>query len=245
MINFLLETGMAPFTGALMLVAGLLIVELVMSLIGGSLMGDADGADGLDGADADAAVEFDADGLDAAEIDAGDIDGADLDAEGGDAIEGPATGGGIAAWLGFGRVPFILWLAGLLTAFGLVGYGIQAAASSALGTLMPWWGAAALAALPALRLGGWFADTLGRMIPKTETTAVRLRSLGDRRGVIAQGTARRGMPAQARVKDGHGNMHYVRVEPADEGVEIPEGTEVLIRGGREPVLKAIPIDDIN
>ncbi len=249
MINFLLDTGMAPFTGALMLVAGLLVVELVMSLVGGSLLGDGDAADGLDGADADMGMEFDADGVDAAEFDAGDIDGAELDGaeldpEGGDAIEGPAGGGGIAAWLGFGQVPFILWLAGLLTAFGLVGYGIQVVASSALGTLLPWWAATALAALPALRLGGWFARTLGRMVPKTETTAINRRSLGDRRGIISQGTAKRGMPAQARVRDGHGNLHYVRVEPVDDGVEIPQGTEVLIRGGRGSVLKAIPIDDI-
>lgn len=244
MIEFLLDTGMAPFTGALMLVAGLLIVELVMSLVGGSLMGDADAADGLDSADVDAGMEFDADGVDATELDAGDIDGAEFDPEGGDAMEGPAGGGGIAAWLGFGQVPFILWLAGLLTAFGLVGYAIQVVASSALGTLLPWWGAAGLAALPALRLGGWFARTLGRLVPKTETTAINRRSLGDRRGVIAQGTAKRGSPAQARVRDGHGNLHYVRVEPVDDGVEIPQGTEVLIRGGRDAVLLAIPIDDI-
>lgn len=254
MINFLLDTGMAPFTGALMLVAGLLVVELVMSLVGGSLLGDGDAADGIDSADADMGMEFDADGVDAAEFDPGDIDGAELDGaeldgaeldpEGGDAMEGPAGGGGIAAWLGFGQVPFILWLAGLLTAFGLVGYILQFASTSFLGTQLPWWGATALAALPALRLGGWFARTLGRIVPKTETTAINRRSLGDRRGIISQGTAKRGMPAQARVRDGHGNLHYVRVEPVDDGVEIPQGTEVLIRGGRGAVLKAIPIDDI-
>lgn len=62
--------------------------------------------------------------------------------------------------------------------------------------------------------------------------------------MIAQGTARRGNPAQARIRDGHGNFHYVRVEPVDDGASYPQGTEVLIRDGRGPVLLALAIDDL-
>ena len=73
-----------------------------------------------------------------------------------------------------------------------------------------------LLALPlAILAGRWFARTLARLVPKTETSAINRRSLGGRRGVIAQGTAVRGRPAQARVRDGYGNTHYVRVEPVD------------------------------
>ena len=239
---------MLPFTGALMFVAGLLIIELIMSLMGASLMGDgagdtdfdldagADGFDAADGLDA-------ADGMDAADI--ADLDGveglegADIDAAG-----TASAPGGVAAWLGFGEVPFVLWLAGSLTAFGLVGYGVQSAASGLMGGLLPWALAAPIAVIPALWLGRWFARTLGRLVPKTESSAIARRSLGDRRGIIAQGTARRGSPAQARVRDGYGNWHYVRVEPVDDGVEIPRGTVVLVRGGRGPILGAIPLEDI-
>ena len=157
---------------------------------------------------------------------------------------GPAAApSGIAGWLGFGEVPFIIWLAGILTAFGLTGYLLQVIAQAALGVLIHPILAAGIAILPGLRIGRSIARTLGRLVPKTETSAISRRSLGDRRGIITQGTARRGRPAQARVRDGHGNLHYVRVEPVDDGVEIPTGTEVLIRGGRGPVLGAIPIDD--
>ncbi len=110
------------------------------------------------------------------------------------------------------------------------------------GELISWPIASALVALPSLRLGAGIARLLGRLVPKTETTAISRRSLGDRRGVIIQGTARRGHPAQAKVRDGHGNLHYVRVEPIDDQVEITTGTEVMIRGGRGPVLFAFPID---
>jgi hypothetical protein len=235
-LDFLLDPNMAPFTGALALVAGLLVIELLASLVGGSLM--AGGSDGPD-------LDLGADGIDGADaLDGVDIDGPDIDGPEIEGLEGaPAGAGGIAAWLGFGQVPFILWLAGLLTAFGLIGYGVQVASTTAFGGLIPWWGATAIAAVPSLWVGGVFARTLGRLIPKTESSAISRRSLGDRRAVIAQGTARRGNPAQARVRDLYGNLHYVRVEPVDDDTELPRGTEVILMDGRGPVLFAIPIDE--
>ena len=111
--SFLLDSGMLPFTGALMFVAGLLIIELIMSLMGASLMGDGAGDTDFDldaGADGfDAADSLDAaDGMDAADI--ADLDGVE-GLEGTD-IDAAGTAGapsGIAAWLGFGEVPFVLW----------------------------------------------------------------------------------------------------------------------------------------
>ena len=257
-IEFLLAPGMAPFTGAFALVAGLVVIELVMMALGASLMGD--GADADLGLDADAGVDLDGFEVDALGAGGLDIDGPDVD---GPDIDGPDLGGadaaslhtdapdyspevaaptGIAGWLGFGEAPFILWLAGILTAFGLVGYVLQVVLNAAFGILLNPFLAAAAALIPGLWIGRGVARALGRMIPKTETTAISLRSLGDRRGIVVQGTARRGHPAQARIRDGHGNLHYVRVEPVDDGVEIPAGTEVMIRSARGPVLGAIPID---
>ena len=225
---------------ALTLVAGLLLLEVIMSLLGLSIMGDGADAD----FDADLGADFDAD-LDA-DFDADfevDLDGAsELDAEI-DAPDGPAGASGLSSWLGFGEVPVILWAAGMLTAFGISGYILQSASSAALGTLLPLFAAVPLALPPAVIAGRWFARTLARIVPKTETSAINRRSLGGRRGVIAQGTAIRGRPAQARVRDGYGNMHYVRVEPVDDGASYPQGTEVLIRDGRGPVLLALAIDD--
>ncbi len=225
-LSFLLDSGMAPFTFALALVAGLLLIEIVMMLMGASLMGD--------GADADLDADFDAD-LDA---DLGDMD---ADAE----VDGPdsPSAGGIASWLGFGEVPIILWLAGMLTAFGVVGYILQIVTMNVLGMTLPAVAAVAIAILPSLRIGRWVARVLGKAVPKTETTAISRRSLGGRLGIISQGTASRGRPAQARIRDGHGNLHYVRVEPVDDDARYPQGTEVMIRDGRGPILLALSIDD--
>jgi len=258
-LQFLLDPAMAPFTGAFALVAGLLVVEIVMSLLGASMMGgghdhdielDADIHVDIGGdihLDVDMDMDIDA-GLDA-DLDTGldaDFD-AEIDADFGadvpDGADAPHVPSGIAGWLGFGEVPFIIWLAGILTAFGLCGYVLQLAAGNIFGFLLPVWAAIAVAVVPGVWLGRGFARTLGRLIPKTETSAISRRSLGDRRGIVVQGTARRGHPAQARVRDAFGNLHYVRIEPVDDGVEIPRGTEVLIRGGRGPVLMAIPISE--
>ena len=237
-LTFLLDPGMTPFTMALALVAGLLVLEVVMSLIGLSLMGegpDADIGDADFDAGFDAEVGADLDG-------AAEIDGADLDPDAD--LSAADSSGGLSAWLGFGEVPFILWAAGMLTAFGTSGYLLQTGATAALGVTLPLAAAVPLCLPPTVMAGRWFARTLARIVPKTETTAINRRSLGGRRGVIAQGTARRGAPAQARVRDGHGNFHYVRVEPVDDGASYPQGTEVLIRDGRGPVLLALAIDDL-
>ena len=48
--------------------------------------------------------------------------------------------------------------------------------------------------------------------------------------MITQGTAARGKPAEAKIKDRHGNIHYVRVEPLDDDAVFPKGSDVrLIR----------------
>jgi hypothetical protein len=72
------------------------------------------------------------------------------------------------------------------------------------------------------------ANGISMIMPKTETSATQIRLLGGYRGVISQGTAIRGKPAEAKIKDRHGNIHYLRVEPfADEAV-YSQGSEVMI-----------------
>ena len=72
------------------------------------------------------------------------------------------------------------------------------------------------------------ARGLARIMPGDETTAVSLDSLVGRRGTITIGTARRGSPAQARVKDIHGQPHYVMVEPYDDAHALVEGDTVRL-----------------
>lgn len=219
MFDFLLEGAFVPFTFALALLLGLLVLELVLLMLGGSLM--ADGG------------EVDLDVGDAPDLDvdlAGDIDldaDFDLDAEV-DAPEAPAGGAGLLAALGFGTMPTMIWLASVLMGFGLSGVVLQTALQSLIGFAAPAW----LAAIPAAVVAIWFARRFGRVfariLPEVETESVSERALSRRRGVITQGTAARGRPAEVRVTDRFGNSHYLRAEPMREGVTLSQGAEVLV-----------------
>ena len=132
-------------------------------------------------------------------------------------------GGDLLGWLGVGRVPLLMLLVVFLALFGLAGLAIQQFAGP-----LPWWIAVPGAAAAALPLTGLGARGLARIMPGDETTAVSLDSLVGRRGTITIGTARRGSPAQARVADVHGQVHYVMVEPYDDDHSIGQGETVRL-----------------
>jgi len=142
-----------------------------------------------------------------------------------------------------GEVPFAIWLAGFLTAFGLVGYTLQGVLNGVLGAPLPALFASLIAFVPALAISARFARFIGKIMPKLETTAISSRSYGGRRGVITVGTARRGNPAQARLTDGYGNTHYTMVEPMNDDDAFPQGTEIATIRLSDGSLRAIRIDD--
>ncbi|MBY4891591.1 YqiJ family protein [Rhodobacteraceae bacterium N5(2021)] len=242
MLDTLLSGPFMPFTLSLALLFGLLALELVVLMLGGSLMGD--NAE-VDGPDLDGDLEFevevelealdldglDLDGLDGFDAEALDLEGMDFDTTG---IELAPEGASVTAapsplgWLGLGMMPTLIWLACLFMAFGVAGVALQAIAIAALGGPFP----ALLAAIPSALAAVWFTGRFGalfaRLIPKTESQSVSSRQLGRRKGTVTQGTARRGTPAEVRVTDRYGNTHYLRAEPLKDADTIPQGTEVLV-----------------
>lgn len=145
----------------------------------------------------------------------------DVDADAG-------AGGDLLAWLGVGRVPLLVVLVVFLACFGLAGLALQQVATAFAGAPLSPWIASAAALAAALPLTGFGARGLARIIPQDETTAVGLDELVGKRGAITIGTARRGSPAQLRVRDVHGQTHYVMVEPHDEAHPFAEGDTVLL-----------------
>jgi hypothetical protein len=230
MLDFLLSPPVVPFSLALGLLAGLLLLEIAALAIGATLLAkDAEKFDfdaeppALDAPDAPDLPELPAP-ADLAQMDMGAIDAADLDL-GPPPAPAPA---GLGAVLGLGRVPFLIWLAALLAGFGLSGYLLQSLAARLLGWPLPVW----LAVLPATAAGLWFARAYGRalarLIPGTESSVRSEAMLNRKRGVVSQGTARAGQPAEVRVADSFGNLHYIRAEPLDVREAIPQGAEVLV-----------------
>jgi len=226
-LDLLFSPNMQPFAISLGLVLGMVVLEMVLMLMGISILG------GDGDASLDAEPDFDVDaGLDAEPgIDA-DLDGAD-----------GASGVGALAWLGLGDAPFAIWFAGFLTAFGLIGYALQGVLNGVIGAPLPAL-IASLVALPfALAVTARLARFFGRLVPKFESTAISSRSFGGRRGVITVGTARRGHPAQARIKDGYGNTHYTMVEPLNDSDAFSQGTEIATVRLGDGSLRAISLED--
>lgn len=242
MFDMFLTAQYLPFTIALCLLFGLMLMELVFALLGGTLLGM--GAD-VDGPDIDVDVpdvgdlDIDFDGL--------DVDAAEIEVPSFEEVEAPdgaSAASGPASWLGFGKMPALIWLGSVLMAFGVAGVVLQSLAGSLFGTPL----AAGLVSIPAGAFALWFTRGFGtmfaRLIPKTETESVSERHLGRRTGVVTQGTAARGRPAEVRVTDRFGNTHYLRAEPLNDKTTIAQGTEVLVlRHRHEGGYLLVPLTD--
>lgn len=217
MYDLLTSPGAVPFSIALAVVIGLFLLEIMSALLGGSILGV-----GTDAPDIDADLDFDY----SADLDAG------ADVTGGlDSVDAPETGassGGVFTWIGARDVPILIWLVSFLTMFGLFGLILQSIITSVLGTQLSGLAAMVIVAMPALAVTRVIANWVALIMPKTETTALRARHLGGYRGTITQGTASRGKPAEIKIKDRHGNTHYLRVEPLHDDDRFAQGTEVTV-----------------
>ncbi len=204
--------GTAPFFTALGLMLGIAALELVSVLLGMGLSAMLENIlpDSLSPAD----------GLDA---DGPDVDGPDAD--------GPHAGGGLSGilgWLCIGRAPLLMLLVVFLTVFGLMGLAAQALALNALGRPLP----AILAALPAAFLGllamRGFGRAFAQFFPRDASDAVSGETFIGRVAVIVRGEARKGFPAEAKLRDQHAATHYLLVEPDVEGEVFHAGDEALL-----------------
>nr|WP_137677172.1 YqiJ family protein [Parerythrobacter lutipelagi] len=159
----------------------------------------------------------------------GDFFDTDVDLEADfDASGAAGMGGALTTLLGIGQVPFFVWLVAFLFLFAGIGFGIQGLADSLLGAPFDPLLASVLALVATLPVTATLVRPLGRIMPQDETSAVGLDSLVGRRAILSTGRASRGSPARASVRDRHGHVHHVMVEPHEDASEMLEGDEVLL-----------------
>lgn len=143
-------------------------------------------------------------------------------------IDGDSGLDRLLGWLHLGRVPVLVILLLFLTGYTVFGYGLQLVANSLMGVYLPAWLAGVLAVPAGMTTTRSLGSLISYIIPHDETSAVSEQTLIGRIGVITNGIARRGLAAQARVKDSHGRTHYLLVEPDIDDAVFDEGTQVLI-----------------
>lgn len=134
----------------------------------------------------------------------------------------------LLGWLHLGKVPSLVLLILFLMGYTVFGYSLQMACHGLLGFYLPGWLAGLLAVPSGLATVRGLGALIARIIPKDESSAVSETTLIGRTGTITGGTARRGLAAQARVKDALGRTHYLMVEPDLDDEVFDEGCQVLI-----------------
>ena len=208
MIRFFLSPANTPFVISLGVMLAFTLIEIVSTSVG---LGLSEIVDSL-------LPEFDAD------IDL-DIE-ADADVSG---VNGPGDSlARLLAWFRIGEVPVVMLLIIFLTSFGLSGLIIQYIMIAVTGTTLPASFAAIpafLSSIPAIRLLG---GLLGKYMPKDETYVVSEKSFIGMVVTITLGQAEKGKPAQAKLRDRHGQTHYLMVEPDNEGECFTTGETALI-----------------
>ncbi|OWQ93477.1 hypothetical protein CDN99_03110 [Roseateles aquatilis] len=134
----------------------------------------------------------------------------------------------VLGWLHVGKVPALVLLLLFLTGYTVFGYSLQVVMKGLFDNYLPV-AVAGLAAVPAgLATVRGLGALIAHIIPQDESSAVSEQSLVGRVGVVITGAARRGLAAQARVKDVHGRSHYLMVEPDLDDEVFEEGAQVLI-----------------
>lgn len=146
---------------------------------------------------------------------------------------------GLLSWLRIGQVPLLILIVVFLTGFGLSGLIIQAIIIQTSGSPLP----AAIAAIPAfaasLPMVRWLGGGLNKIMPKDETQVVSVENFIGCMATITLGTAIKGKPAQAKVKDTHGMYHYIMVEPEEDGVSFSRNNKILLVKREKSVFYAI------
>ena len=198
-----------PFSVALAVVSLLGVLELVSLALGGAF--SIVGGAGFDTVDVDADTDVDGDGI----------------------------FGQLMQWLHAGQIPASVLAILFLLSFGIAGLLLQTVLKSVTGAMLPALVAvvpAFLIALPATRVVG---GVLKPLMPRDETDAVSRDSLLGSSAQIMTGRARRGAPAEARLRDPHGHSHYVMVEPDRDEEVFTAGTRVVLVKRHDAVYRVI------
>jgi hypothetical protein len=206
------DPALAPFTIALLVMALIALLEVAGTLMGAqpssvvdSMLPDLD-ADG----DLPNPLHVEAPPHDA------------------DAAHGAGALSQLLSWLCVGRVPLLILIVAFLTGFGVVGFVLQGFLKGVFGFYAPSIVMVAPAFFAALPLTRAIGMTLAKVMPKEESDAVSEETFVGKVATIIRGTAKRGFPAEAKLKDLSGQTHYILVEPDAEGDEFTQGAEVIV-----------------
>ncbi len=145
------------------------------------------------------------------------------------------------SWFNVGGVPLLIFILLALGFFSICGFLIQDVARLVSAPL-PTYVAAPLALAVAAPLIRESSRVVAKIVPRDESYAVELADLVGRVGEVVIGPLDQGLPGRVRVKDIHGNIHFVAASAAPSSLALPQGAAVLLvdRDGTRFVAVAVP-----
>lgn len=131
------------------------------------------------------------------------------------------------------NVPLIILLITFLMSFGVSGLLMQSLVLEILGFTV----SALILIIPATIIGlgimKAFGEVLAKVMPKDETDAEKIEAFVGKVGVLTLGTAEKDKPAQCKVKDKKGHLHYF-MALTDNDEKIHMGQKVILVRYEEP-----------
>jgi len=236
--EFILAEGNLPFTVALGLMLAIAVLEGTMTLLGAGMSEAIDALlpESIGDVDLDADIDMDLDASGAlygSGVDFGDAHIATPNVEAASALSR------ILGWFCVGKVPVLILFVAFLTLFGLSGLIIQSMINQVTGYML----SGSLASIPALLIAfplvRYIGLGLAKLIPKDESSAVSSDTFIGHIAKITIGVAEKGKPAEAKLRDRHGQTHYVMVEPDESGAQLSAGTDVLIIAKQGSIFQVI------
>lgn len=218
MLEYLSEPYNTPFLYAFYFMLGILSLELISLLAG---LGLSEMIDNLFDA-TDVGLEVDA------------------DVEGDMELENSFLSKYIA-WIKVKNVPMLILVIVFLACFSIIGFLTQSLLIRIFEFTLPTWIASITSAVIGFPFYRMISGFLGERLFKEETSAI---SEGTFIGKIAEinvGTARTGFPAEAKLKDQFGQLHYFLVEPEEIDDFFEQGTKVELIRKENNTFKAIKL----
>lgn len=220
MIELFLASENLPFSVALVLLFGIALLEGITTLIG---FGFSQFLENL--------------------LPDADIPDMDIDVDADIGMETSSILTRLLGWIKIKGVPMIVVLVVFLTVFSLSGFIVQAIIKSIAGFYLPWFIAmlpAFFITIPIVKVSSLL---MSKFVIKDETSAVKTETFVGKIAVITLGNAAKGVPAEAKLTDNYGQVHYVRVEPDEDDEVIEQSTEVVLVKKQGHIFKAIKMPD--
>lgn len=167
----------------------------------------------------------------------GDAD-ADLDVDHDGDVD---FGDNLLGYLGIGKVPITMLLVAFAWSFGSCGYIVQYMFRSGTELMSPWV-ASAIALVPALFLHALIARGMAHFTDRDDSTAVHSDSFVGKLATVTLGETQKGKPTQAKLRDQHGQTHYVLVEPHRDEDTLQPGQEIVLVARHGSLYEAMPND---